>query len=126
MRAGYGQAFKRTTDLMPQLDDIWAGMEQLARRENISMERLGGLMAVNAVPWSKKSAGIMRAAGQTGAELFDERILDSYRPTLALVSQQGVDGYVREHMRPFLQAARSHFDSGRTTWVERKLGKATE
>lgn len=126
MRAGYGRAFKRTTDLMPQLDDIWAGMEQLARRENISMERLGGLMAVNAVPWSKKSAGIMRAAGQTGAELFDEKILDSYRTTLALASQQGVDGYVREHMRPFLQAARSHFDSGRTTWVERKLGKATE
>jgi hypothetical protein len=62
------------------------------------------------------------AAGRTGAELFDEKILDSYRRTLAAASEQGVDRYVSDHMRPFLQTARSHFDSGRTTWIEREFG----
>jgi hypothetical protein len=125
MRAGYGQAFERTADLIPQLDDIWESMQQLARRENISLERLGGLMMVDAVSGVKKGAGIVLAAGQTGARLFDEAILDSYRKTLAAASEQGVDGYMRDHMRPFLRAARSHFDSERTTWIERKLGEAS-
>lgn len=125
MKAGYGRAFEHTADLMPQLDDIWERMEQLTRRENISIERLGGLMTVNAVSWSEKIAGMMLAAGRTGAELFDEKILDSYRRTLVAASEQGVHKYVTDHMRPFLQTARSHFDSGRTTWIERRLGGTT-
>jgi hypothetical protein len=122
MKAGYGEAFELTADLMPQLDDIWEGMEQLTRRENISIERLGGLMTVDAVSWSKKSASLMLAVGQTGVGLFDEKILDSYRKTLTEASEQGVDKYVSDHMQPFLETAKSHFDSDRTTWVERKLG----
>jgi hypothetical protein len=80
-------------------------------------------MTVDAVSGVRKGAGIARAVGQTGTEILDEKILESYRRTLAAVWDQGVDGYVRDHMRPYLQAARSHFDSGRTTWIERKLGK---
>ena len=122
MKAGYGRAFEHTTDLLPRLDDIWERMERLASRENISIERLGGVMTVDAVSWSEKGAGMALAAGRTGAELFDEKILDSYRKTLAAASEQGVDKYVSDHMRPFLQTARSHFDPSRTTWIERKLG----
>ncbi len=125
MKAGYGRAFEHTTDLLPRLDDIWERLERLASRENISIERLGGVMTVDAVSWSEKGTGMALAAGRTGAELFDEKILDSYRRTLAVASEQGVDKYVSDHMRPFLQTARSHFDSARTTWIERKLGGTT-
>ncbi|MCK5054806.1 MAG: hypothetical protein KAR65_11020, partial [Anaerolineales bacterium] len=58
MKVSYGQVFKSTTNLMPRLDAIWKNMEQLARRENISIERLGGIMTVDAVSWSKKGAGM--------------------------------------------------------------------
>jgi hypothetical protein len=122
MKASYSQAFKLTADLMPQLDEIWGGMGQLTSRENISIERLGGLMTVDALTWSQKSAGILQAVGKTGVELIDEKILDSYRRTLAEASEKGIDKYVSDHMRPFIQSARSHFDSGRTTWVEKKIG----
>jgi hypothetical protein len=126
MKASYSRALKQTADLMPQLDDLWERMELLISRENISMERLGGLMTVEAASWSHKSAGIVQAVGQTGAELFDEKILESYRKTLAAASKQGVNTYVSDHMKPFLQTARSHFDSDRTTWIERKLRRNKE
>ncbi len=126
MKASYGKAFENTTDLMPRLDDIWGRMERLASRDNVSIERLGGIMTVDAVSWSRKGASAMLAAGQTGVELFDEKILDSYRKTLATASEQGVDKYVSDHLRPFLQSARSHFDSSRTTWTERKLAGGSE
>ena len=97
-------------------------MARSARRETISLEQLEGLMTVDAVTWSQKSTGTVLSVGQAGAMLFDEHILDSYRTTLAAAAEQGMDGYVREHMRPFLETARSHFDPDRTTWVEKKLG----
>ena len=82
MKVSYGRVFKSTTNLMPRLDAIWKNMEQLALRENISIERLGGIMTVDAVSWSKKGVRMALATGRTGAELFDEKILDSYRKTL--------------------------------------------
>jgi hypothetical protein len=80
-------------------------------------------MTVDAVSFSKRSAGIVFAAGKTGAKLLDEKILDSYRETLTKASELGVDMYISEHMKPFLQAAKSHFDSSRETWIEKKLSK---
>jgi len=121
MKISYGRVFRSTTNLMPRLDAIWKSMEQLARRENISIERLGGIMTVDAVSWGKKGLEIALATGQTGVELFDEKILDSYRKTLAATSEQGINKYMKEHMRPFMQSARAHFDPGHKSWTETKL-----
>jgi hypothetical protein len=126
-RAGYARAFERTTNLMPRLNEIWERMEKLADRENISLERLGGIMAVEALSWSKKGANTVMAAGQTGIELFDEEILESYRNTLSALSEKGVDGYIRDHMRPFMQKAKAYFDLSRETWTEKMLeGKTVD
>ena len=123
MKASYSRVLRSTTNLMPRLDAIWKNMEQLAHRDNISMERLGGIMTVDAMSWSKKGARMALATGRTGIELFDEKILDSYRKTLAAASEQGIDNYMSNHMRPFMQSARSHFDPARKTWTETKLDK---
>jgi hypothetical protein len=125
MKAGYSRVFEHTADLMPQIDDISERMEQLTNREKTSNEQLSGLMTANAVSLGSKSTDMALAAGQTGAVLFDERILDSYRTTLSAVSERGVDKYVSDHMQPFLQAASSHLDSNRTTWIEKELGGTT-
>jgi len=121
MKASYGRVFKSTTNLMPRLDAIWKNMEGLAHRENISIERLGGIMTVDAVSWSKKGMGIALATHRTGAELFDEKVLDSYKKTLAAASEQGIEKYMSDHMRPFMQSAKAHFDPAQKTWTEKKL-----
>jgi hypothetical protein len=121
MNSNYGRVAKSASNLMPRLEAIWNNMEQLALRENISIERLVGIMTVDAATWSKKGMGMALATGQASTELFNEKILDSYRETLATTSVQGVDEYLRDHMRPFMQAARAHFDPTRKTWTETKL-----
>jgi len=121
MKSNYGRVAKSATNLMPHLEAIWKNMEQLALRENISIERLVGIMTVDAVNWSKKGMGIAMATGQTGAELFNEKILDNYRKTLAMTSEQGIDEYLSSHMRPFMGAARAHFEPAQKTWTEIKL-----
>lgn len=121
MKLSYGRVFESTKNLTPRLEAIWKNMEQLSLREDISLERLIGIMTVDAAKWSKKGMGIAVAAGQTGAELFNEKVLDSYRHTLAMTSEQGIDTYLRSHMRPFMQSARAHFDPRQKTWTETKL-----
>jgi hypothetical protein len=123
MKKNYGRVFGHTTDLLSRLDDLWEGMEKLTRREKIPLERLGGVMTLNAVSWSRMSVDMVQAASQTGIELLDEEILESYKRTLAGISEKGLDTYIRDHMRPFLQAARSHYDTSRITWTEKRLGR---
>jgi hypothetical protein len=121
MKISYGRVYKSTTNLIPRLETLWKSMEQLAFRENISMERLGGIMTVEAVLWSKKGIGFARATSQTGVELIDEKILDSYRQTLVATREQGIDKYMSAHMQPFMRAAKAHFDPAQKSWTEAKL-----
>jgi hypothetical protein len=125
IKDGYVRTFEDSSNLLPSLDELWARMEQLTKREGVSIERLGGAMAMEAVAWSKKSAGMVLAAGQTGIQLFDEMILDSYKQTLSRAAEQGVEKVIGDHMRPFLLMAKEHFDTSRQTWTEKLLnGKA--
>lgn len=121
MKANYGRAFEHTANLVPLLDDLWERMINLTRREGVPLERLGGVMALNAVSWSRRGADMALAVGQSGVELLDEEILESYKRTLKGISEKGLDSYVKEHMRPFLKAARSHYDASRMTWTEKKI-----
>lgn len=121
MKSSYGRVFKSTKNLTPRLEAIWKHMEQLALRENITIERLVGIMTVDAATWSKTGLEIAVATGQTGSELFNEKILDSYRRTLAMTTEQGIDEYLSSHMRPFMQSAKGHFDPAQKTWTEIKL-----
>jgi len=121
MKLSYGRVFKSTKNLTPRLEAIWKHMEQLALRENITIERLVGIMTVDAATWSQTGLEIAVATGQTGTELFNEKILDSYRRTLAMTAEQGIDSYLSSHMRPFMQSAKGHFDPAQKTWTEIKL-----
>ena len=122
MKESYVRVFKSTTNLIPQLDTIWKNMEQMAHREKIPIERLGGITTMEALSLTKKGAGMVFETGRTGVELFDEKILDSYRKTLSLVSEKGIDKYMSSHMQPFMKSAKEHFNPARKTWFEKKFG----
>ncbi len=124
LRTSYGKAFKNTGDLMGNLNILWGRMERQAAQNEVSIEHLAGVMTVDALPWGKRGAGAVIAAGRTGAELFDEKILDNYRRTLSAIADQGLDKYVGGHLIPFLNLARSHFDPTQSTWTERTLKKS--
>lgn len=117
MTSSYGQMFANATNLMPRLESIWDQMEQIASRDNISLEKLGGILTIDVASWGKKGIGAVLAVGQTGSDLFGEQILDSYGRTLNEISKQGVTTYLDDRMKPFFQAAWSHFDPDRKTWT---------
>jgi hypothetical protein len=120
-KADYANAFEKTTNLIPRLDELWERMKRLAEREKVSIETVGGVLALEAVSWRKSGTKTAFALGKTGIELVDEQILESYRKTLSQASEKGVNGYIRDQMRPFMQMAKKHFDSSRGTWTEKVL-----
>jgi hypothetical protein len=124
MTEKYRRMFASVGHLLPRFDSLWKRMESLAGKENISLERLGGILTVDVAELSRKSVGAMLAVGQTGADLIGEKILASYDRTLDAVAQEGVTGYLGRQMKPFLQAAAGHFDPTRKTWIESVMERA--
>lgn len=123
MQTSYRGMFGKATNLVPRFDDLWNRMERLASRENVSLERLSGILTIDVAGWGRKGISSVWAVGQTGADLFGEKILDSYGKTLERVSSEGVAGFLNRHMKPFLSAAAGHFSPVRKTWTQSITGR---
>jgi hypothetical protein len=121
LSASYGAMFVQGRRLLPEFETTWARMERLARRENVSVAQLGGIMTVDVARWGKRGIGAVLAVGTTGSALFGEKILASYAETLDQVAAQGISRYLSYSLRPFLKAAAAHFDPDRLTWTEARL-----
>ncbi len=118
MMTHYGNVFSKATGLLPRLDALWSQMESLASRDNVSMERLEGILSLDVFDYGRRGVGAALAVGQTGATLFGEQILDDYGRTLEKLSKTGVMNYVGDEMKPFFEAAVGHFSPERKTWTE--------
>jgi hypothetical protein len=123
MLTSYGRIFSRAGNLVPRIETLWEQMQEVASRENVSLEKLGGILTVDVASWGRKGVGSLLAFGQTGQELLGEQILDSYARTLDQVSEEGVSCYVSKRMKPFLHTAATHFDPERKTWTESFLSR---
>lgn len=110
----YGKMFSSGQPFLLQFESIWRRMERVTFEQDLSFEQLSGLMATNAASLGKTGL----AVSLTGAELFGEKILDSYVRTLDEIGRQGLSSYVSHTMLPFLEAAVGHFDPGKPTWTE--------
>jgi hypothetical protein len=127
MKSSYARVFRNSKTLLPRLEVLWQRMEQSAGRNKVSVEGLSGAMALDASARSRRSLGLARSARRAGSEFIDEQILESYRKTLAAAAEQGIDKYMGAHLRPFVEAAKGHFDPARPTWTESRLkGKSDE
>jgi len=123
MKKNYRDVFETTSNLFPGLDEIWESMISLSKREKISLDQLGGIVAMEALKMGQNSINFVSASARTGNELLNENILKSYRQTLSTISEKGVNSYMNTHMDPFLRAAKNHFSPHRKTWVESFVGK---
>jgi hypothetical protein len=121
MKESYSKVLTTSVDLIPDLTKVWDDMEEVSRKEKVSLEKVMGMMVFEAASFVEKSVGTVAAVGKTGVELFDESIIQSYRKTLERIHVEGVDGYITNHFQPFWEAAKGHFDIGKKTWLERKI-----
>lgn len=117
----YGEVFLQVPELMKNFEGLWNRMENVSKREELSMAELSGMMTIQAADWGKKSVGTLLAVGKTGGQLFGEKILQSYKETLDMVSRHGAKQYLKQYMAPFIDRSLQHFEQGHETWIERKL-----
>jgi hypothetical protein len=122
IRRHYTETFRSTVDLIPTLESMWDWMERLSGSDSTLLNRLAGMMTVDALALGRQGGRTVASVGAAGLQLFDERILQSYRETLAAVGKEGVLGYLQSHYAPYFAAARRHFDAGQDSWTERSLG----
>ncbi len=116
------QLFSKANNLLPKMETIWGTMQQVADRQNISMDALSGILSIDVASYARKGVGAIAAVGQTGQALVGEKILDSYAATLQQLSSQGVTQFVAQHMTPFLTKALSHFNPEQRSWIESLIG----
>jgi len=115
---GYGQMFSRSQSLLARFEALQSRMERTAGAEDLSVEAVSGIMAIDVATLSKASVGTTRAVSRTSAELFGEKILVSYERTLDELNRQGAGVYLNRYMKPFIDAAVDHFNPNRPTWTQ--------
>ncbi|MCL2330361.1 MAG: hypothetical protein FWC56_03565 [Phycisphaerae bacterium] len=120
------QLFEKTTDLLPRMETLWAKMQQVSDRQNISLDALSGILSIDVAGLARKGVGAVKAVGQTSGGLIGEKILDSYAATLEQVSQKGVASYLSNHWSPFFAKIYSHFNPNEKSWTESFLGFGKE
>ena len=89
------------------LSEIYAEMQQVTEREDLSLQEISALLA----------AGAIRAGIQVG----QVHIFDYYRHALKMINKEGLQVYIRRITHPYLAAARRHFDPKTITNTERLL-----
>lgn len=108
-----------SSNLMPDFESIWNQINQVAKRENLSVEQVLGILSISAASVTHAGLGAADAVGRTGAVMLDEMILQDYKETLAEINDTGSVAYLKLHMRPFVENAQSHFDFTRETGSQR-------
>lgn len=118
---GYGRIFAGSRSLLTRMNVLQTRMERTADREGLSVEEVSGVMAIDLASLGKAGLGTTAAVGQTGAELFGERILVSYERTLDELNREGASAYLNRYLKPFMDAAVAHFDPNKSTWTQEML-----
>ena len=112
---------ENSNTLLPKFENLWNQITLVAKKENLSVAQILGMLSVQAASISGAGLGTAGAVGKTGYSLVDEVILTEYRQTLQGISEEGAGNYLSNHMQPFLQNARSHFDFKKETTTQRWL-----
>jgi hypothetical protein len=91
-----------------RLASIYNELQETAEREDRSLQYMSSLIA----------KGALRA----GVNLGQTHIFDYYQDALRTINSEGLPFYSRRVTRPYLVAAKSHFDPERISYTERLFG----
>ncbi|NUN50669.1 MAG: hypothetical protein HUU15_17805 [Candidatus Brocadiae bacterium] len=106
--------FRSGVGMAPSFDGIWKRMNAIAKKENLSIEQVAGLMTVNAA----RTAGGLLAATTVAGDLFMENVLGSYAKSLDAMEKEGYAAFFTRTMEPYGEAILGAFNPDRETWTE--------
>jgi hypothetical protein len=114
LMSSYKGIFSSSINLIPSFDSVWNRMSAIAKKENLSIEQVAGLMTVNAA----RAAGGALAATSVAGDLFMEKVLASYAKSLDGMEKEGYGAYFQRTMAPYADGIAGAFDPDRETWTE--------
>jgi len=127
LRQSAGRLTQHSSELMPDFETIWNQIGQVAKKENLSIEQVMGMLSVHAATLAENSIGTVNAVGRTGYGLVDEVLLDDYRRTLNDIASTGALTYIKQNMQPFVANAHDHFnltqENRSQRWFREKLNR---
>lgn len=116
--------------LLPDFEALWNQISVVAKKENVSIPVILGMLSVRAASIPELGLGTAGAVGKTGFAILDEVIISDYKKTLNGIAKTGSREYMRAHMAPFMLQARAHFDMNQETitqkWFSRAVSKLKE
>ncbi|MCG8414327.1 MAG: hypothetical protein MI746_08925 [Pseudomonadales bacterium] len=119
LRGSAASLTTNSSNLLPRFENLWNQITLVANKENMNLPQIMGMLSIQAASVSGASVGAAGAIGKTGIGILDEVILMEYRETLQGISEEGASNYLANHMQPFLENARSHFDFKQETITQR-------
>ncbi len=119
LRQSTSRLTANSSELLPGFESLWNQILLVARKERLSVPELLGMLSVQASSLSSAGINTAGALGRTGYGILDEMILSDYKQTLQGIAECGAGNYLSNHMTPFLENARSHFDLNRETATQR-------
>jgi hypothetical protein len=114
LTSSYAAMFSTSRNLIPSFDSLWKRMASLAKKENLSLEAVAGVMTVNAARAAGASLAMTNAAGG----LFMEKVLASYGNSLDAMEKEGYAAFFSRTMAPYGEAIRNAFNPDRETVTE--------
>jgi hypothetical protein len=119
LRSSTATLADNSANLIPRFESIWNQIDLVAKKENLSMEQVFGMLSVHAASLAETGIGTAGAVGKTGYNIVDEVLINDYKSTLSNIVEDGAFAYMKNNMQPYLENAQSHFDFKQETWTQR-------
>ncbi|MBI2899841.1 MAG: hypothetical protein HYY17_06630 [Planctomycetes bacterium] len=112
--AGYRRLYAGGAKALPTAESLWAGIEEVRKREPVELLRLAGAMTLASA----------KAAGKASGGLLYETIVRSYADSIASVRMRGFADFLAAETKPYVDAVADAFAPAKRTWTEKLLSGA--
>jgi len=108
------------TKVIPQaeLERLWRDMQQLARRDGVSMLDVSGTMTLYSLDRMAKLGQGALSSVRVAGSLFDRHIMDHYEQAVSEIRSIGVYATLAKTSGPYIEAVWRNFASDRSTITE--------
>ena len=109
LRTSWGELKRNATDLpdASSLASLYEDLQHVAKQEEQSLQSISSLIALG--------------AARAGVQVGQAHVFDYYQDALRTINKEGLPVYAKRVSRPYLTAAKSHFNPQRITYTERLL-----
>ncbi|MBX3442759.1 MAG: hypothetical protein KF774_10150 [Planctomyces sp.] len=108
-----------------ELNRYWAGMRDLASRENVSLLGVSGVLAMQTASAVRSVTQGAWTGVSVAGQLVNRTIFTHYVDALSQVRQKGLWASVRDTYEPYVDAVWKNFRGDRRTWTDSLLDSST-